>query len=77
MIGIKDNKLIIDYTPDEKRALSILKKFTGGKHRKEFQNKFFLTEGSDGSYFTFPDATHAVCCKDGCCTYFLMPLLTE
>lgn len=50
MIGIKDNKLIIDYTPDEKRALSILKKFTGGKHRKEFQNRFFLAEDSDGSY---------------------------
>lgn len=50
MMGIKDDRLIIDYTPDVKRALSILKKFTGGKHRKEFQNKFFLTEDSDGSY---------------------------
>ncbi|WP_455160101.1 hypothetical protein [Treponema lecithinolyticum] len=50
MMGIKDDRLIIDYTPDVKRALSILKKFTGGKHRKEFQNRFFLTEDSDGSY---------------------------
>ena len=50
MMGIKDDRLIIDYTPDIKKALSILKKFTGGKHRKEFQNKFFLTEDSNGSY---------------------------
>lgn len=50
MMGIKDNRLIIDYTPDIKKALSILKKFTSGKRRKDFQNSFFLTEDSDGFY---------------------------
>ena len=42
MMGIKDNRLIIDYTPDIKKALSILKKFTSGKRRKDFQNSFFF-----------------------------------
>ena len=50
MMGIKDNRLIVDYTPDIKKALGILKKFTDGKRRKEFQNRFFLAEDSDGSY---------------------------
>jgi|GEM_PF-6078575 hypothetical protein len=50
MMGIKDDRLIIDYTPDIKKALGVLKKFTDGKRRKDFQNRFFLTEDSNGSY---------------------------
>ena len=33
MMGIKDDRLIIDYTPDIKKALGILKKFTDCKER--------------------------------------------
>ena len=50
MMGIKDNGLIIDYTPDIKKALGILKKFTDGKRRKDLQNRFFLAEDSDVFY---------------------------